>query len=84
MRDIDLIPIRLHKVEPTWEIIDELIDHIDSLCDATSEEYEEDIYESYRKGKGVGYDRGFMAGVDHGFNLGYTDGFMDGKRAAGD
>ena len=62
MREIDLIPIRLHKGEPTWEIIDELIDHIDSLAGVTHEEFEEAIDESYHNGKDVGYAEGFDDG----------------------
>lgn len=62
MREIDLIPIRLHKGEPTWETIDELIDHIDSLAGVTPEEYEEAVDESYLDGKVAGYDSGYEDG----------------------
>ena len=55
MRDIDLIPIRLHKGEPTWEIIDELLEHIDSLAGVTKEEFEEideALDAAYNEGRG--------------------------------
>ena len=50
MRDIDLIPIRLHKGEPTWEIIDELLEMIDSPAGVTQKEFEEAIEEAYNEG----------------------------------
>lgn len=50
MREIDLIPIRLHKGEPTWEIIDELLEHIDSLAGVTTEEFNEALDEVYNEG----------------------------------
>lgn len=50
MREIDLIPIRLHKGEPTWEIIDELLEHIDSLAGVTQEEFAEALDEVYNEG----------------------------------
>lgn len=54
MRDIDLIPIRLHKGEPTWEIIDELLEMIDSL--PSEEEIEDRVREAWGD---AGYDYGF-------------------------
>ena len=50
MRDIDLIPLRLHKGEPTWQIIDELLEHIDSLAGVTPEEFNEALDEVYNEG----------------------------------
>ena len=88
MRDIDLIPVRLHKGEPTWEIIDELLEHIDSLAGVTPEEFDGAIEGARSDGFENGYDDGFDDGKDEGlyegFDNGYSDGYEDGKRAAGD
>ena len=86
MRDIDLIPIRLHKGEPTWEIIDELLEMIDSS--PSEEEIESRVkeagYEAYDNGNASGYAEGFDDGVGIGVHEGYSEGYEDGKRAAGD
>ena len=83
MREIDLIPIRLHKGEPTWEIIDELLEMIDSS--PSEEEIEGRVREAeeyaYQKGSDDGVDRGFDVGMGHGYSDGYFDGYVDGKRA---
>lgn len=82
MREIDLIPIRLHKGEPTWEIIDELLEMIDAS--PSEEEIEGRIQDArddaYYEGSEVGYDNGY----DDGRSDGYGDGFMEGKDAADD
>lgn len=86
MRDIDLIPIRLHKGEPTWEIIDELLEMIDASPSQEGIEFrvKDAAEKAYRKGNDIGYDSGFRVGVDYGISEGYSDGYEDGKRAAGD
>ena len=50
MRDIDMLDLRWHKGEPTWDIIDQLIEHIDSLAGVTHEEFEEALDEAYNEG----------------------------------
>jgi len=86
MREIDLIPIRLHKGEPTWEIIDELLEMIDSS--PSEEEIEARVkeagYEAYDNGMDAGFDSGYDDGVGIGYSAGYYDGYDDGKVAAGD
>ena len=64
MRDTDLIPIRLHKGEPTWEIIDELLEHVDAA--PSEDEIEARVEEAYADG----YDDGRSAGYDEGFREG--------------
>ena len=64
MREIDLIPIRLHKGEPTWEIIDELLEHIDSLAGVTQEELEYAKHSAYDDGYDNGYEDGKWDDVD--------------------
>lgn len=81
MREIDLIPIRLHKGEPTWEIIDELLEHIDSLAGVTPEDLESDKSSAYSDGYENGKYEGMYEGLDSGYADGYSDGFDDGKRA---
>ena len=74
MRDIDLIPIRLHKGELTWEIIDELLEMIDA---SPSEEEVENRVQDAR-------DSGYAEGLYDGFHEGYNDGLMAGKRVTDD
>lgn len=64
MRDIDLIPIRLHKGEPTWEIIDELLEMIDAAPseDEVEARVEEAHADGYDDGRSAGYDEGYDAG----------------------
>ena len=62
MRYIDTLDLRWHKGEPTWEIIDELLEHIDSLAGVTPEEFDEEIEESYHNGREVGYNNGYTDG----------------------
>ena len=50
MRVIDMLDLRWHKGEPTWDIIDQLIEHIDSLAGVTHEEFEEALDEAYNEG----------------------------------
>ncbi len=50
MRDIDMLDLRWHKGEPTWDIIDQLIEHIDSLAGVTHEEFEEALDAAYTDG----------------------------------
>ena len=73
MRDIDLIPIRLHKGEPTWEIIDELLEHIDSLAGVTPEDLEFAKSSAYDDGKGEGLCEGFGYGFIDGYEYGKTE-----------
>ena len=76
MRDIDLIPIRLHKGEPTWEIIDELLEHIDSPAGVTRDEFSEKIDEAYN----AGYEDGKEGGLQDGYDVGQADGYEDGHQ----
>lgn len=86
MREIDLIPLRLHKGEPTWEIIDELLEMIDAS--PSEDEIESRVQDArddaYHSGMDAGYDSGYDDGVDSGYFGGYSEGYDDGKRAAGD
>ena len=50
MREIDMLDLRWHKGEPTWDIIDRLIEHIDSLAGVTHEEFEEALDAAYNEG----------------------------------
>ena len=45
-----MLDLRWHKGEPTWDIIDQLIEHIDSLAGVTHEEFEEALDEAYNEG----------------------------------
>lgn len=74
VREIDLIPIRLHKGEPTWEIIDELLEHIDSLAGVTPGEFYDAIDEAYIEG----HQDGHQDGKEDGYNEGHNDGFEKG------
>ena len=67
MREIDLIPIRLHKVEPTWEIIDELLEMLDAS--PSEEEIESRVQDAHADG----YDYGREDGYDSGYEEGYND-----------
>ena len=79
MREIDLIPIRLHKGEPTWEIIDELIEHIDSLAGVTLEEFDGAVEGARSDGFENGFEDGFEVGYDEGYNDGYGTACWDGR-----
>ena len=59
-----MIPIRLHKGEPTWEIIDELIEMIDASPseDEVKARVEKSYADGYDDGRSAGYDEGFMEG----------------------
>ena len=78
MREIDLIPIRLHKGEPTWEIIDELLEMLDA---SPSEEEIETLAQEMADGA-IRADRNIASryneGFNNGYDAGYTDGFRDG------
>ena len=82
MRDIDLIPIRLHKGEPTWEIIDELLEMIDSS--PSEEEIEVRVQDARDDGYHDGSEAGYDDGYEDGRSDGYGDGFMEGKESADD
>ena len=75
MREIDLIPIRLHKGEPTWEIIDELLEHIDSLAGVTPEELDGARSDGFENG----FEDGFEVGYDEGYHDGYGTACWDGR-----
>lgn len=81
-----MLDLRWHKGEPTWDIIDQLIEHIDSS--PSEEEIDLRVHgayaDGYTEGNEDGRDRGFEIGVDHGFHEGYSEGYEDGKKAAGD
>lgn len=70
MRDIDMLDLRWHKGEPTWDMIDQLIDMLDDRL--TSERLQEVIDETYQDGLDAGYEDG------------YSEGYEDGKGAASD
>lgn len=57
-----MLDLRWHKGDPTWDIIDQLIERIDSLAGVTPEEYDEAVDESYRNGMEVGYNNGYADG----------------------
>ena len=86
MRDIDMLDLRWHKGEPTWDIIDQLIEMIDAS--PSEEEIENRVreagYDTYRNGWDDGYDSGYDSGVGDGFHEGYGEGYDDGKEEAGD
>lgn len=72
MRDIDLIPIRLHKGDPTWEIIDELLEHIDS---------QEENFQSHLRDQEDGFEyerRDYRADIETAYEDGYTEGYSIG------
>ena len=50
MRVIDMLDLRWHKGEPTWDIIDQLIEHIDSLAGVTHGEFGEALDAAYNEG----------------------------------
>lgn len=66
MREIDLIPIRLHKGEPTWEIIDQLIEMLDRGAGLTPEGLQEAIDQNYQNGMSAGYEEGYYDGLTDG------------------
>lgn len=84
MREIELLDLRWHIGQPTWEIIDELLEHIDSSDGVTPEDLEFAKSSAYDDGFDSGYDNGFGIGAREGYTKGYSEGFMDGKRADGD
>lgn len=86
VREIDLIPIRLHKGEPTWEIIDGLLEHIDAAPseDEVKARVEDAWDDAYHNGMDAGYDNGYDDGFGDGTIEGYTDGYEDGKGWIGD
>ena len=72
MRDIDLIPVRLHKGEPTWEIIDELMEHIDS---------QEENFQSHLRDQEDGFEyerRDYRSDIETAYEDGYTEGYSIG------
>ena len=73
MREIDLIPIRLHKGEPTWEIIDELLEMIDASPS------EEEIEDRVKDAQDDAYHNGMDAGYDQGFDDGFIEGMDEGR-----
>ena len=77
MRDIDLIPVRLHKGEPTWEIIDELLEHIDAA--PSEEETEARVEDARADGYKDGHDDGFEGGYDVGHGDGYDEAYWEGR-----
>ena len=77
MREIDLIPIRLHKGEPTWEIIDELLEMIDAS--PSEEEIEDRVQDARSDGFENGFEDGFEVGYDEGYNDGYGTACWDGR-----
>lgn len=89
MRGIDLIPIRLHKGEPTWDIIDELLEMIDGSH--SEEEIQCAREDYYNEGRNHGYEDGYTDGrsdgckigqsdgYDNGYAEGFIDGFIDGE-----
>lgn len=79
MRDIDLIPVRLHKGEPTWEIIDELLETIDRGAGITPEDLESATSSAYDEGFDDGFDEGKAEGLDFGYSAGYESGFRVAK-----
>lgn len=72
MREIDLLDLRWHKGEPTWGIIDELLEMIDA---APSEEEIEDRIQDARDDA---YHNGMDAGYANGYDDGYDEGFIEG------
>ena len=64
-----MIPIRLHKGEPTWEIIDELIEMIDQSAGPTPEDLESVTSSAY--------DQGFDDGYEGGYGDGHSDGYWE-------
>lgn len=81
-----MLPLRWHKGEPTWDMIDELIEMIDAS--PSEEEIESRVqeagYDTYQNGWDDGYASGYDSGVGDGFHEGYNEGYEDGKRAADD
>lgn len=86
MRDIDMLDLRWHKGEPTWDMIDQLIEMIDS---APFEEEIETLAQEMAEGA-IRADRNIASryneGFNNGYDAGYTDGFRDGyhTRASGE
>ena len=86
MRYIDTLDLRWHIGEPTWEIIDELLEMIDS---APFEEEIETLAQEMAEGA-IRADRNIASryneGFNNGYDAGYTDGFRDGyhTRASGE
>ena len=78
MRVIDMLDLRWHKGEPTWEIIDELLEMIDAA--PSEDEVEARVEEAHADG----YDDGRSAGYDEGRSAGYDEGYMEGEWAADD
>lgn len=84
MREIDLIPIRLHKGEPTWEDIDELLEMIDRGAGLTPEDLESATSSAYYDGFDDGKDEGLSDGLEFGYSDGYAAGFRDGEGSNND
>lgn len=76
-----MLDLRWHKGEPTWEIIDELLEMIDAS--PSEEEIEARIQDardaSYDEGSGVSYNIGYKVGRSDGYEDGYAEGFIDGE-----
>ena len=81
-----MLDLRWHKGEPTWGIIDELIEMIDaSFSEDELESHVKKASEwSYQNGLNAGYANGYDDGVGYGVQEGYSEGYEDGKKDAGD
>ena len=77
MRDIDMLDLRWHKGEPTWEIIDELLEMIDAS--PSEDEIESRIQDARDDGYKEGHDDGFEEGYDVGHSDGYDDAYWEGR-----
>lgn len=81
-----MLDLRWHKGEPTWDMIDQLIEMIDS---APFEEEIETLAQEMAEGA-IRADRNIASryneGFNNGYDAGYTDGFRDGyhTRASGE
>lgn len=77
MREIDLLDLRWHKGEPTWGIIDELLEMIDAS--PSEEEIESRVQDARADGYKEGHDDGFEEGYDNGHSDGYDDAYWEGR-----
>ena len=72
-----MLDLRWHQGEPTWDMIDELIEMIDSS--PSEDEVEARVQDARYDGHDEGYYDGFEVGYDTGYNDGYGTACWDGR-----
>lgn len=77
MRYIDTLDLRWHIGQPTWEIIDELLEMIDAS--PSEEEVENRVQDARADGYKEGHDDGFEDGYEDGHSDGYDDAYWEGR-----